>query len=328
MLVVTFVYFAFLLLIQYVDSQLQVRLRHGPVPSDGVLQILYQGTWGSVCVNRFSKQETKVTCRMLGFNTSQALTFLVPTYQAVLDYILIENLRCTGEETSLNQCSHTGVNTSARCLYAVYSSCNSGYKRLRLRDSQDIGPNRGQVEIDIGDGQWMTLCVSSNITAAVVCRQLGLSSERNSAMLISREIRSRRRKTIFSACLGNETSIFECQHEMSYSKYCLYKLLCTPLTIKSEGSRHPLMEETNATLKCENNERSDVINYTWPENAGGFPDGSSLIITRVTRKHHGRRVRCEAMYSDGGVVSSDTLQLQVYCEYCDPAKIKTMNKAN
>lgn len=62
------------------------------------------------------------------FDRSQAFTFLVPTYQAVLDYILIENLRCTGEETSLNQCSHTGVNTSAQCLYAVYSSCNSGKK--------------------------------------------------------------------------------------------------------------------------------------------------------------------------------------------------------
>ncbi|XP_025102877.1 scavenger receptor cysteine-rich domain superfamily protein-like [Pomacea canaliculata] len=291
--------------------------------------MLYRGAWRTVCVYDFRKQEAQVVCRMLGFNTSQVFAVWTDIHEYGLHFILLPNLNCTGEETSLEHCSHDQFFTDPNCLYDLRITCNTQHTRLRLRDTQDIGPNRGHLQIDIGDGRWETVCVSSNITSTVVCGHLGLQSEipvesfYGSDRMLGRQIIS-----IF--CIGNETSILECQHEMSYKRDCQdYNLICrnSSVNIHSTDSKYPLLEETSATLKCESNNRSGVIKYTWTENAGGFPDGSSLIITRVTREHHGWRVRCEAMYSDGEVVSSDSLQLQVYCEYCGPPAMNVVNKA-
>ncbi|XP_025100094.1 deleted in malignant brain tumors 1 protein-like [Pomacea canaliculata] len=332
MFVVTSAFTAFLLVITCVDAQLKVRLVDGTAPWNGRLEMLYNGTWGKVCGYKFRKQETQVVCRMMGFNTSQGFTmsaeyrYGIYRYRYGSYYIYLQDLRCTGEETSLEHCSE--IYTDSYCLYLVGITCNTQHTRLRLRDIHYMEPNIGRLQINIGDGHWMTQCVSSNITASVVCRQLGLPSR--PAMLgeipVDRFYGFNRLTYISLLCLGNETSIFECQHEINRHIDCQdYNIICSnsPVTIHTTSSTYPLMEETKATLKCSSNKESGVIKYTWPEIAGGFPDGSSLIITRVTREHHGSRVRCEAMYSDGEVVSSDTLQLQVYCEYWDPT---TMNE--
>ncbi|XP_025100085.1 deleted in malignant brain tumors 1 protein-like [Pomacea canaliculata] len=310
----------FTLLLQGLNAQGKVRLVNGTAPWNGVLEMLYRGTWGQVCIYGIRKQEAQVVCRMLGFNTSHVFTTSLLIDSVSYNYIIFDNLRCTGEETSLEKCSDTEIISDPWCPYVVGITCNSQNIQVRLNFIS------GQVEIDIGGGHWGTMCVSTDNIARVVCRQLGLPwlgarTFVNEYVDIDGDL---------SSCLGNETSIAECQDEMSSVGPCLdYTIICSNylVNIHTNSSRYPLMEETNATLKCASNNQSGVVKYTWPENAGGFPDGSSLIITRVTREHHGSRVKCEAMYSDGEVVSSDTLQLQVYCEYWDPTTMNVMNKA-
>lgn len=63
---------------------------------------------------------------------SQAFTVLIPTNEIDLDYILIKNRRCTGEESSFIECTHKVVNSDARCLYAVNTLCNSRKNLLFL----------------------------------------------------------------------------------------------------------------------------------------------------------------------------------------------------
>ncbi|XP_025102880.1 lysyl oxidase homolog 4-like [Pomacea canaliculata] len=311
----------FALLLQGLNAQRQVRLVNGTAPWNGLLEMLYRGRWLTVCSYGIRKQESQVVCRMLGFNTSQVYITSLFIDSMSYNYIRFGDLRCTGEETRLGKCSHTEISSDTWCDNVVAITCNSQNIQVRLNV---ISPTRGHVQIHIGVGRWRPVCVSTDNIARVVCRQLRLPWLGARTFL----------KNIYipgdmSSCLGNETSIAECQDETYSVGLCKdYTITCSDylVNIQTNSSRYPLMEETNATLKCASNERSGVIMYTWPENAGGFPDGSSLIITRVTREHHGSRVRCEAMYSDGEVVSSDSLQLQVYCEYCDPTTMNVMNK--
>ncbi|XP_025100089.1 lysyl oxidase homolog 3A-like [Pomacea canaliculata] len=217
--------------------------------------MLYDGTWSTVCVFGFRKQEAQVTCRMLGFNTSQVFAVSTDRYGYGLDYKML-HLKCKGEETSLQQCSHTRFYTDF-CHNVVGITCNTEHARLRLRDTQNMGPDRGQAQIDIGDGDWETVCVTSDVTAGVVCRQLGLPWQ----AAILREIpvetsyefnRLLLTVTSFIFCLGNETNIFECQHGLPRYGDCRdYKIICRnfSVNIHTNSSRYPLMEETNATLK-------------------------------------------------------------------------------
>ncbi|XP_025100097.1 deleted in malignant brain tumors 1 protein-like [Pomacea canaliculata] len=161
----------FTLLLQGLNAQSEVRLVNGTAPWNGLLEMLYRGTWGTVCDYMFGKQETQVVCRMLGFNTSHVyITSLLIDSMSYND-IMFGDLRCTGEETSLEKCNYTWIMSDARCSYVVAITCNSQNIQVRLNV---ISSNRGEVEIHIGVGHWWRLCVSTNLTARVVCRHLGL----------------------------------------------------------------------------------------------------------------------------------------------------------
>ncbi|XP_025100090.1 deleted in malignant brain tumors 1 protein-like [Pomacea canaliculata] len=246
----------FTLLLQGLNAQLQVRLVNGTAPWNGVLEVLFERTWRTVCRKKFRKQDAQVVCRMLGFNTSQVYTASLYRYSMNFNRIRFDNLGCTGNETSLDKCSHR-VHT-CRYFWASGSTvigitCNSRNIQVRLRTMQ---PNRRHVHIDIGVGRWGPVCVSSNNTARVVCRQLGLP------WLGARTFLDKYFTVPgdLSSCLGNETSIAECQHEVSIDGDCPdYNITCTDslVNINTNSSRYPLMEEKNATLKCESNSASD-----------------------------------------------------------------------
>lgn len=78
------------------------------------------------------------------------------------------------------------------------------------------------------------------------------------------------------------------------------------------------MEGTNAVLECVvSNTSYNITDYKWPESAGGSLKGKYLIISNVTRLLNRRPVKCEATTKAHTTfsISSDILELQVYCKY-------------
>ena len=59
----------------FIDDQLalffldtfQVRLQGGSNHQNGRVEVLFNGTWGTVCDDYFSSSSARVVCRMLGY---------------------------------------------------------------------------------------------------------------------------------------------------------------------------------------------------------------------------------------------------------------------
>ncbi|EDV23999.1 uncharacterized protein TRIADDRAFT_17692, partial [Trichoplax adhaerens] len=69
----------------------------------GLVQILYNGKWGSVCSQNFDYTDASVICRHLGFSKPIAYG---PGYGKGNGTIWLNNIRCNGYESSITACNH------------------------------------------------------------------------------------------------------------------------------------------------------------------------------------------------------------------------------
>ena len=86
----------------------RVRLEGSTVPYAGRLEVCFNGLWGSVCDDLFDQTDADVVCRELGYGAALApSTYYGPGSGPVW----LDNLRCTGTEGTILNCSHSGVGT-------------------------------------------------------------------------------------------------------------------------------------------------------------------------------------------------------------------------
>ena len=80
---------------------------YGTTPNQGRVEVLYNGTWSTICDDYWDLRDAHVACRMLGYPGAQsALTggFFGPGEAG----ILLDDVECIGNETSLEDCRHPG----------------------------------------------------------------------------------------------------------------------------------------------------------------------------------------------------------------------------
>ena len=72
----------------------------------GRVEVKYQDVWGTVCANRFGPIEGAVVCRQLGLQRGTRKNVFPPTDPN--QQLWLDELWCTGSESSLAHCSHNG----------------------------------------------------------------------------------------------------------------------------------------------------------------------------------------------------------------------------
>uniref|UniRef100_A0A4W3JNQ7 SRCR domain-containing protein n=2 Tax=Callorhinchus milii TaxID=7868 RepID=A0A4W3JNQ7_CALMI len=84
-----------------------IRLVNGRHRCEGRVEIFLLTQWGTVCDDAWDLKDARVVCRQLG--CGQALAARDEAFFGQgWGFILLDNLKCRGNETSLLLCSHIG----------------------------------------------------------------------------------------------------------------------------------------------------------------------------------------------------------------------------
>ena len=116
-------------------------------PSSGRVEVLHNGTWGTICDNSWNVNDADVVCHQLGYNGALSApgdaAFGLGTIQIWLD-----DLQCVGDETSISECSHRGWGVhSCRHSKDAGAVCHPLGKRLLWCMNSPL------------TNEWLTACV-------------------------------------------------------------------------------------------------------------------------------------------------------------------------
>ncbi|XP_071264600.1 neurotrypsin isoform X2 [Salvelinus alpinus] len=164
-----------------------VRLSGVSGSSEGRLEVLYRGQWGTVCDDGWTDSNTQVVCGQLGYRSGESLppegSEVAPggQFPARSGPILLDDVSCTGKEPSLSLCSRRAwlrhdcshkEDVNIRCRDKLTHPLQS--VPVRLVGGESV--KEGRVEVYL-QGVWGTVCDDgwTDVNAEVVCRQLGYS---------------------------------------------------------------------------------------------------------------------------------------------------------
>jgi len=106
-----------------------LRLVNGTSPREGILQVFYNGRWGSICDANsfFGANEGGVACRQLGYQGLES-----KRNNPINPFTWITEVFCYGEEGRLVDCDYYGWDVP--CTSGVVEvTCNGKYKTMFLQ---------------------------------------------------------------------------------------------------------------------------------------------------------------------------------------------------
>ncbi|XP_041375843.1 deleted in malignant brain tumors 1 protein-like [Gigantopelta aegis] len=212
------------------DNGFQLRISKSPnsTPYSGMIEVKHKGIWGAVCMPLFDDIDATVACRQLGF--SAGIAYRAPGLDNFVLYspddeknnsppvMMMWNVSCQGEETSLDQCEHGNDPTIDQCSYGqaragVICYNNSG---IRFQLVHGTDKDQGILEMDY-DGQKGYVCdlLKSKTIPKVACRSMGFSDGLNKLPQSTPTTTTADLTFWFSTvlCRGDETSIARCRND-------------------------------------------------------------------------------------------------------------------
>ena len=88
-----------------------IRLVGGRNHNEGRVEVFYNNVWGTVCDDLWSTADARVACRQLGLPHDNAEALGGAEFGQGSGQIWLDNVGCSGLESSLDECRHPGWGT-------------------------------------------------------------------------------------------------------------------------------------------------------------------------------------------------------------------------
>ena len=88
-----------------------VRLTGGSSPNEGLVEVYFNGRWGTVCHNNWNDRLASLVCAQLGLSSSGRAA----DFGSGQGSILLSDIICSKNETTLASCGYYGVGTTVNC---------------------------------------------------------------------------------------------------------------------------------------------------------------------------------------------------------------------
>ncbi|XP_044771158.1 antigen WC1.1-like [Neomonachus schauinslandi] len=232
------------------DSR-QLRLVDGGGPCAGRVEILHQGSWGTICDDSWDLRDAYVVCRQLGCGAALNAT-VSAHFGEGSDPIWLDDLKCTGKESHIWKCPSQGWGQH-NCRHKEDAGviC-SDFLNLRLvsEDQQCAG----WLEV-FYNGTWGSVCHShmADITLSIICRQLGCGNSGTlNSSIVPRE-GSRLRWVDQIQCRKTDSSLWQCPSDSWRRNSCSSKeeayISCAGVRPKSCPTAAPCTDKEKLRLR-------------------------------------------------------------------------------
>uniref|UniRef100_A0A8D0EVC8 Soluble scavenger receptor cysteine-rich domain-containing protein SSC5D n=1 Tax=Strix occidentalis caurina TaxID=311401 RepID=A0A8D0EVC8_STROC len=226
-----------------------LRLVGGPSRCAGRVEVLHNGTWGTVCDDGWGSPEGRVVCRQLGCGTVLSVAPGV-RYGEGTGQIWLDEVNCTGEERNLSECRARPWGEH-NCYHVEDASVECSDSSITALGTLQLlnGPNRcaGRVEV-LHNHMWGTVCDDGwdLVDAAVVCRQLGCGTALSAT---SGAHFGRGHDPIWLDevnCAGTEDTLFDCRARAWGDNNCfhgedagvIYSIIPEPAHLRLANGSH------------------------------------------------------------------------------------------
>ncbi|KAJ8286783.1 hypothetical protein GJAV_G00043240 [Gymnothorax javanicus] len=221
--------------------------------NEGRVEMHYDGEWGTICDDDFSMYAAQVVCRQLGY--LEAVSWLPSAkYGQGKGRIWLDNVHCSGHESSLALCPHNGFGVSD-CKHSEDVSVVCSEKRIPgftylgsasnnvetanvqvedVRIRAILGMHKRRIPVTEGyvevkhKGKWRQICDENwtLMNSRVICGMFGFPSEKKHNPRAYKVYNRKRKITYWGHsvnCTGNEAHLSVCR-------------LGPPLTLKGNST--------------------------------------------------------------------------------------------
>ncbi|XP_052829164.1 deleted in malignant brain tumors 1 protein isoform X2 [Octopus bimaculoides] len=206
----------------------------------GRVEVYIDGEWGTFCSTFWDTREATVMCRQLGYSSGEIST--TPLHDRGTGPIWNNLFRCTGAESHMHECAHSGWKKVSPQHYTC-----SAHKRdisircfatVRIADHISKEISRGPVVVYRNSNNWHLVCETgfNDLSARVVCHQLGYMDGRAVCCSAYGKVKQAVDQSVTISCQPGDLSLTDCMGRTTCNTTNYASAICFQNTTALEDS--------------------------------------------------------------------------------------------